>query len=84
MLLKKEMVQEMKVRENCPDMLDFLLMLKMKSVVNTPFTLCTLVLYHNIKYALENNGKIFQQVKEAKGVHEKSLLGFGSKNNPQS
>lgn len=48
----------MKVRENCPDMFDLLMMIKMKSVVNTPFTLCTLVLYENIKYALENKVKI--------------------------
>jgi hypothetical protein len=41
-------------------MLDFVLMLKMKSVVNTPFTLCTLVLYHNLKYAYENKAKLCQ------------------------
>lgn len=35
-------------------MFDFILMVKMKSVVNTPFTLCTLVLFENIRYAYEN------------------------------
>lgn len=69
----------MAVRENCPDMFDFLLMLKMKSVVNTPFTLCTLVLYQNLQYAYMNRAKIYQQTVNSKRVYEKILQKMGCK-----
>lgn len=69
----------MAVRENCPDMFDFLLMLKMKSVVNTPFTLCTLVLYQNLQYAYLNKTKIYQQTVNSKRVYEKILQKMGCK-----
>lgn len=58
-------------------MFDFLLMLKMKSVVNTPFTLCTLVLYHNVKYAYENRERLYQEVVGAKRVQEKNFMRLG-------
>jgi hypothetical protein len=60
-------------------MFDFLLMSKMKSVVNTPFTLCTFVLYENINYCIENKEKIYQSVQIGKRNYSKLLKRLGFK-----
>lgn len=54
-------------------MFDFILMVKMKSVVNTPFTLCTLILNENIRYANENKEKELKKIIECKQYHKNML-----------
>jgi hypothetical protein len=49
-------------------------MLKMKSLVNTPFTLCALVLNQNLKYAMENKEMLEDKLKGNKKRYE-VLLG---------
>lgn len=58
-------------------MFDFLQMHKMKSVVNTPFTLATLVLYENIKYMKENQEALAQKVFENKKAYKEELAQLG-------
>lgn len=58
-------------------MFDFILMVKMKSVVNTPFTLCTLVLFENIRYAYENREILINNVIKCKKFHINALLNAG-------
>lgn len=43
-LIKKQLLASLEPAPSCPDMMNFPLTFKMKSVVNTPYTLCTLVL----------------------------------------
>lgn len=76
-LLHKDYISRLSARANSPDMFDFLLMHKMKSVVNTPFTLCTFVLHENIKYLTENRELICKQTLECKRAYKKMLMELG-------
>lgn len=54
-------------------MFDFMQMHKMKSVVNTPATLCTFVLYENIKYAFQNKELLIKNIMESKRLVKTAL-----------
>lgn len=78
-LVNKQLMKDIKVRNDIPDMLDYHQMLKIKSVVNTPFTLCTLVLYENIVYATENRELLVSRIAENKRKCSKALHRMGWK-----
>ena len=61
---------------HCPDMMCYPLTFKMKSIVNTPYTLCTLALEENIKYRMANYEQISQEVIRNKEVLIEYLVGL--------
>lgn len=58
--MKKELFSTLPLKENCPDMIDYVQMKKMKSVVNTPYTLCTFILNENLKFFIGNRDSLLK------------------------
>ena len=65
-LISKVLFGGLEKLQKCPDMMNYALTLDKMSVVNTPFTLCTLVLEENIRFLIENSGPVFKKIQENK------------------
>lgn len=75
--MKKKLYSTLPLKENCPDMIDYVQMKKMKSVVNTPYTLCTFILNENFKFFIQNQETILKTLHTNKQNYYKFLTDLG-------